>query len=116
MASSPDIHALHSSLKSSMNGPSALRGEPVDVLYIDFNKAFDSVPHQRLACKLETYGIKGHLRRWTSSFLSGRSQRVVVRGCHSPLGSMSGVPQKTVLGLALLIIYINDIPDCEKFN
>ena len=55
-------------------------GEPVDVVYLDFAKAFDSGPHQRLLRKLEAYGIGGNLLAWIRAFLVGRRQRVVIQG------------------------------------
>ena len=51
-------------------------GTPIDVVYTDFQKAFDSVPHRRLMSKLEAYGVHGHLLSWIKSFLMGRKQRV----------------------------------------
>ena len=58
-------------------------GIPIDVVYLDFAKAFDSVPHRRLLIKLESYGIKGNLLSWIKDFLIGRRQRVVVNGAPS---------------------------------
>ena len=55
-------------------------GLPVDVAFLDFSKAFDSVPHRRLIQKLEDMGICGKVLRWIQSFLSGRKQRVRVKG------------------------------------
>ena len=88
-------------------------GDPVDVLYLDFSKAFDKVPHKRLIQKLKRYNISEKTLGWIEAWLSNRKQRVLLNGTYSDwLDVTSSVVQGSVLGPILFIIYIDDIDTC----
>ena len=84
------------------------RREQMDLVILDFAKAFDRVPHRKLLGKLDHYGIRDSTHQWITSFLTHRTQRVIMDGATSEKAPvLSGVPQGTVLGPFLFLLFIS---------
>ena len=93
------------------------KGEEVDACFLDFSKAFDKVDHKKLVQKLSNIGVSQQIVTWVEDFLRNRTQAVVVDGhSSSPCPVTSGVPQGSVVGPILFLIYINDLPNAVKSN
>lgn len=92
-------------------------GQPIDIIYLDFSRAFDSVPLNRLIYKLDHCGIRGKLLSWIEAFVKQRSFRVRVGGSYSgEYAVLSGVPQGTILAPSLFIMYCSDLPSAIHSN
>ena len=95
----------------------SLEGKNIDVVYLDFSKAFDKVDFAVVLSKIQNLGITGKILNWIKTFLTDRTQMVIVDGFKSsPSSPSSGVPQGSVLGPLIFLILVSDIDSDVKFS
>ena len=89
----------------------------IDIIYLDCQKAFDSLVHNNIMAELSSYGLRYELLSWSREFLTGRMQKVVIDGVLSnPIKVLSGVVQGSDLGPLIFILFIDDITDCMDIS
>ena len=89
------------------------RDVQTDLISMDFAKAYDVIPQQRLMYKLHWYGVHGKVHKWISEIITNHLQKVVLNStCSASVKVISGILQGIVLGPSLFLIYINDLPEC----
>ena len=112
------FRALHSTVTASLEATDSWaynidKGNVTAVVFLDLKKAFDTVDHHILLSKLHLYGIRGVSHKWFSSYLDNRTEKLVGNGSISECCTLKCcIPQVTILGLLLFLLYINDLPNC----